>query len=142
MEKSQEKRTETEQKRRAREALTMTRAQAKLVAGLTERLRGLSRDGLRSARLDAAPRTGTKTYGLDAAMIRREETERILGRETALLHRMERRARKAMEGMKPEKYAFCALYYISAMSIEETAEAIERSVRQCMRYKREIEEEN
>ena len=39
----------------------------------------------------------------------------------------------------PGDYGFCALYYIEGLSIEETARAIDRSERQCLRYKREIE---
>ena len=40
--------------------------------------------------------------------------------------------------MKPGEYAFCLMYYIGAYSIEETSRAIDRSVRQCERYRSAI----
>ena len=45
-----------------------------------------------------------------------------------------------MDDMRPELYAFCALYYLAGLSLAETAEAVDRSERQCARYKREIEQ--
>ena len=122
-----------------RECLIRVRAQAKLVAGLRERTREETRSGLRAIRMDSPIRGGGNAIGLDAGMIRREEMARVLSREEALLKRMERKARQAMEGMKPELYAFCALYYIAGLSLTEVSEAIDRSERQCTRYRREIE---
>ena len=125
--------------RSEREGLIQIRAQAKLVARLRERTAEENRIGLRSIRMDAAPRSGAHAAGLDAGMIRREEMARILAREEALLRRMEKKARQEMEGMRPELYAFCALYYIAGMSLADVSAAIDRSERQCIRYRREIE---
>lgn len=122
-----------------RESLIQVRAQAKLVARLRERTEEEKRIGLRAIRMDSPIRGGGNAIGLDAGMIRREEMARVLSREEALLKRMERKARQAMEGMKPELYAFCALYYIAGLSLTEVSEAIDRSERQCTRYRREIE---
>jgi len=122
-----------------REALLAVRAQAVLVLRLREKIREEKQSGLRAVRLDAQTTKSGVQAGLDAGMIRREEMARILKREEALLRRLEKKARAAMEGMTPEKYAFCALYYIGAMGIGEAARAVERSERQCLRYKSEIE---
>ena len=43
--------------------------------------------------------------------------------------------------MRPELYAFCVLYYIGGLDLSEVAAAVDRSERQCMRYRREIEQE-
>ena len=126
--------------RSERENLVQVRAQAKLVARLREKTEEEKRIGLRAMRMDTIARSGTNTAGLDAGMIRREEMARILAREEALLRRMEKKARQAMEGMKPELYAFCALYYIAGMSLADVSAAIDRSERQCIRYRREIEQ--
>jgi len=83
--------------------------------------------------------TGSIYRGLDAQLEKKEAMERMLRRESNLLRRYEREARKEMDLMRPEHYAFCAMYYIAGFSLEETAKALERSIRQCARYKREIE---
>lgn len=124
-----------------REALRRVRSQAILVNCLRERLGGETKSALRSIRLDGMPRSGGTGGGLDARLIRQEEMARTLRREEALLRRREKAAREAMDGMKPELYAFCAMYYIGGMSVAEAAQALDRSERQCMRYKREAEEE-
>ncbi|MBE5798350.1 MAG: hypothetical protein E7321_00155 [Clostridiales bacterium] len=61
--------------------------------------------------------------------------------ETQRMIRVEKEARKHMDSMKPEQYAFCAMYYLNAMSLETAAESLNRSVRQCARYKKRIENE-
>jgi len=66
---------------------------------------------------------------------------RLIERESGILREYEKEARREMDDMRPELYAFCALYYLAGMSLAETAEAIDRSERQCARYKREIEQE-
>lgn len=132
---------EAEVKENGREALKRARSQAVLIRRLRERAYEEGKSGLRAIRFDAQIAGGGTRAGLEAGMIRREETARILRREEALMRRMEKKAREAMAQMKPEQYAFCALYYIAGMSIQETAGAIDRSERQCIRYRREIEGE-
>ena len=121
-------------------ALRRVRAQAELVRKLGEQLKREAPGALPSLRLDGMPRAhGGVASGLDARLARRDAMQRILARESALLRRYEREARSVMDRMRPEQYAFCALYYIEGLSIVDTARAIDRSERQCMRYKREIE---
>ena len=123
------------------EKMARVRAQAMLVRRLGEQLREASGDGLRSMRLDGMARAqSTAARGLDVRLEKREAMERILNRESALLRRYEQEARAEMDRMRPEHYAFCALYFLAGLSLTETAEAIDRSERQCMRYKREIEQ--
>jgi hypothetical protein len=73
-------------------------------------------------------------------MEKREAMVSLMEKESALLREYEREARKEMNDMRPELYAFCALYYLAGLSLVDTAEAIDRSERQCARYKREIEQ--
>ena len=61
--------------------------------------------------------------------------------ETRRLIHVEREARKHMDSMKPEMYVFCSMYYINALSLDAVSETIDRSTRQCARYKRSIENE-
>ena len=120
--------------------LRRVRAQAELVRKLGEQLKRETPGALPSLRLDGMPRGhGGIPGGLDVRLARRDAMQRILARESALLRRYEREAREVMDRMRPEQYAFCALYYIEGLSIMDTARAIDRSERQCMRYKREIE---
>ena len=125
----------------AGEALSRVRAQRLLVGRLGERIRRETADGVRSPWLDGAPcGHGGLTGGLETRLIKREALERLAARESELLREYERAARSFMDRMNPEDYAFCALYYLAGLSLGETAEALERSERQCMRYKRRIEE--
>lgn len=121
-----------------RDQLLEMRSQAIVAARMRERAEEGTCE-LRSLKLDGMPKGPSRTGGLDARMIRQEETQRMLRREEARLRRMEKKARETMARMRPELYAFCAMYYIGGMSLQETAEAIDRSVRQCMRYRKEIE---
>ena len=121
-----------------KDILCRVRTQVMLVRSLSGRIRELSTDGLRSLRLDGAPR-GSGYRGLDAKIDKKEAIERMLRRESEILREYEKEARREMDGMKPEHYAFSAMYYIGGFSLEETAEAMDRSPRQCARYKREIE---
>ena len=114
------------------------RTQVMLVRSLSEKVRELSGDGLRSLRLDGAPR-GNGYRGLDAKMEKKDALERMLRRESELLREYERAARKEMNGMRPELYTFCAMYYIGALSLEAAGEAMDRSPRQCARYRKEVE---
>lgn len=61
--------------------------------------------------------------------------------ETQNLILVEKKAREYMDNMKPAMYAFCVMYYINALSLDAVAEAIERSTRQCIRYKDRIEKD-
>ena len=117
------------------------RAQAMLVHRLGEQLRALE-PGVKSPVLTDMPRySGGMAKGIDCQMARKDALERILLREGALMREYESAARAEMDRMKPELYAFCTLYYLSGMTMEETAETLGRCVRQCTRYKKEIESE-
>ena len=129
-----------EERPAAGDALRRARAQRLLVGRLGERIRRETGDGVRSPRLDGAPGSGGMASGLEMRLIRREALEGLAARESALLREYERTARTFMDAMGPEDYAFCALYYLAGLSLAETAEALERSERQCLRYKRRIEE--
>lgn len=59
-----------------------------------------------------------------------------LRRETRKMIECEAQARAHLDGLAPQLYAFAVMYFISGESMEKTAEAIDRSVRQCGRYKR------
>ena len=123
------------------EKMTRVRAQAQLVTRLSGQLREMTADGVRSLRLDGMPRSaGYAPRGLDIRMEKREAMVSLMEKESALLREYEREARKEMNDMRPELYAFCALYYLAGLSLADTAEAIDRSERQCARYKREIEQ--
>ena len=123
------------------EKMARVRAQAMLVRRLAEQRKEMAADGVRSLRLDGMPHgTGFKSGGLDIRMEKREAMQRLLERESGILREYEKEARREMDAMRPEHYAFCALYYLAGLSLAETAEAIDRSERQCARYKREIEQ--
>lgn len=123
-----------------KEALNRVRRQVMLVRRLTEQMRELSPDGVRSLRTEGMPRaSGGQARGLEMEMIRREAMERMLKRESEVLRRYEREARETMDGMRPELYSFCVLYYINGFTVEEAAQAMDRCKRQCARYRREIE---
>ena len=123
-----------------KEILGRVRMQVLLVRTLSGQVKELSGSGLRSIRLDGAPRAaGSLGRGLDVRMEKKDALERMLRKESRLLRTYEKEARQEMDGMKPEHYAFCAMYYIGGLSLEETALAMDRSARQCARYKREIE---
>lgn len=125
-----------------RKALIRARTQTLLVRRLSEQLRRESPDGLHSLALDGMPRArGGIARGLDTQLAKREALQRMAARESALMREYEKEARGAMDRMGPEDYAFCALYYLAALSISEVAEALDRSERQCLRYKRRIEGE-
>jgi len=122
-----------------REIMTRTRAQVKLVRRLSERMRE-EQAGPRSPRLTGMPKgSGGAARGLDMQVMRQDALQRIMERETALCRKYEREAREQMDRMRPELYAFCAIYYIGGLRLEDTAEALERSMRQCQRYKMEVE---
>ena len=120
--------------------LSRVRAQVMLVRTLNGQMKAYARDGLRSLSMDGMPRgAGGVRRGLDVQIEKRDAMERMLRRESEVLRQYEEEARALMDGMRPEHYAFCVMYYIGGLSLEETAEAIDRSIRQCARYKKEIE---
>lgn len=124
----------------AGDALRRVRAQRMLVGRLGEKIRRETGDGVHSPRLDGMPGGRGGASGLEARLIRQEALQALAARECELLREYERAARAFMDAMSPEDYAFCALYYLAGLSLSETAEALERSERQCLRYKRRIEE--
>ena len=123
------------------EKMLRVRAQAQLVTRLSEQMKEMAADGLRSPRMNGMPRgSGGVPGGLDIRLEKREAMVRLIERESGILREYETAARAEMNEMRPELYAFCALYYLAALDIAETAEAIGRSERQCARYKQEIEQ--
>lgn len=122
------------------QALRRVRMQAQLLRRLNEQLKGYAADGVRSPQMDGMPRgRGAAGSGIELRYEKREAMQRLLARESAVLREYDRAARAVMERMRPEYYAFCALYYLAGLTMEETAEAIERSTRQCERYRAQIE---
>lgn len=118
------------------------RAQALLVRRLSEQIRSEAADGMKSPRLDGMPRgKGYAGDGIAARYEKREAMRNLMERESAVLREYEHAARAEMDRMAPEQYAFCALYYLAGMSLEEASEALDRCERQCRRYKREIEDD-
>lgn len=125
------------------ETMRRVRAQALLVRRLREQMKAAAADGMRSPRMDGMPRgKGWAGDGLALRYEKREAMLKLMEQESARLRAYEQEAREKMDRMRPEHYAFCALYYLAGMSLEETGEAIDRSERQCARYKQEIERED
>ena len=119
-----------------REIMTRMRSQALLVRRLEEQRKELSCDGVRSLRIGGVCGGGNAAArGLDVRLEKKEAIERMLAREQARLCEFEAAARREMEDMRPGEYAFCLMYYIEAYSLEETSELIDRSMRQCQRYR-------
>ena len=96
-------------------ALSRVRRQVLLVRALKDRLRG------------------TDGAGADTAYIADK-----LRKETRALIACEAQARAHLDGLEPQLYAFAMMYFIAGESLEKTAEAIDRSARQCGRYKRTL----
>ena len=123
-----------------KQVMNRMRMQVMLVRRLGEQVKELTADGVRSPKMDGMPRgAGGTARGLDARVEKREAMERLLRRESERLLEYESEARREMDGMKPEHYMFCTMYYIGGMTMEETTAAMDRSLRQCARYKQEIE---
>lgn len=66
-----------------------------------------------------------------------EFAKRRLDRESRLLREMEKKAREYMDStaLCPEHYSFLLMYYLTGLSLVETAKAIDRCHRQVRRYK-------
>ena len=123
-----------------KEALNRVRRQVMLVRRLTEQMRELSPDGMHSLQLTGMPRaSGGTARGLEMQLYKKEAMERMLRRETEVLRSYERAARETMDGMRPELYSFCVMYYINGFTLEETGRTLDRCKRQCARYRQEIE---
>ena len=60
-------------------------------------------------------------------------------KERRRYNELEKAAREAIETMQPRMYAFCVLYYIHGVSLAETGRLLDRSERQCKRYRLRIE---
>lgn len=123
-----------------RDKLKRVRAQVKLVRQLGERLQEMNQP-VRAVSLTGMPRGGGLPCGLDARLAKKDAMERMIEHESARLHRYEEEARREMDTMNPDVYAFCLMYYLCAMTLEETVETLGRSERQCLRYKRAAERE-
>lgn len=122
-----------------REIMLRVRAQALLVRRIGEQIKEICPDGVRSLRPGTGGGRSGTARGLDARIERMDALERMLEREAAKLHEYEEAARREMEGMRPTAYAFCMMYFIGGHSMQETSAMIERSMRQCERYRSEIE---
>lgn len=96
---------------------------------------------LRSVRAQVLLIRGLKNQMHKATESEKKYFDTKLRAETQRLIRLEKEARAHMDDMKPAMYAFCSMYYINALSLETAAEALDRSARQCARYKRRIEDE-
>ena len=122
-----------------REALERMRSQVLLVQRLREQIRELSVDGVHCLRTDSVG-GGSRSMnrGLDMRLEKKDALERMLRRESQRMREYEQEARRWMDAMKPELYAFCLMYYIGGYGMLETSETMDRSVRQCERYKEEI----
>lgn len=127
---------------RDRKTLLRVRTQARVVRELGERLNALAPGALKSVVPDGMPHArGGVPSGLDVLTAKRDSLMRIVSRECELLRKYDDAARKVLDRMRPELYAFCVLYYIGGLDLSEVAAAVDRSERQCMRYRREIEQE-
>ena len=125
------------------EVMRRVRAQALLVQRLSGRMKEYAADGLRSPGLDGMPRgKGYAPGGVALRYEKREAMRAVIGKESEVLREYEQEARREMDRMRPELYAFCAMYYLAALDLEEVGEAIARSKRQCERYRAEVEEGN
>lgn len=71
-----------------------------------------------------------------------EFAKRRLDRESRRLLELEKRAREYIDRSElcPEHYGFVLMYYLTGLSLEETAEAIDRSGRHVRRYKKLFEQ--
>lgn len=123
-----------------RQTLLRVRGQARLVRELSEKLTDIQTATIGAVQLDGMPHgKGGLARGLEIRLMMKETLEKSLEREGALLHELEEEAGKAISGMKAGLYSFCMYYYIGGLSLEDTIRMTDRSRRQVMRYKREIE---
>lgn len=122
------------------EKMRRVRSQAMLVRRLSEQMKEAAPGRIASPGFDGMPHSrSSMARGLDIQVAKREAMMNLLMQERARLKEYEAQTRREMEHMRPELYAFCALYYLAGLTLAETGEAIDRSERQCERYRREIE---
>ena len=123
-----------------RQTLLRVRGQARLVRELNEKLADIRAASIGAVQLDGMPHgKGGLARGLEIRLMMKETLEKSLEREGAALRELEEEAGRAISGMKAGMYSFCMYYYIGGLSLEETIRMTDRSRRQVMRYKREIE---
>lgn len=63
---------------------------------------------------------------------------RMLARERLALQEHEKEARAYMKDLRPIEYSFVLTYYLSGMTLRETSETIDRSNRQCERFRKKF----
>lgn len=123
-----------------RQVLLRVRGQVRLVRELSEKLTEMQAATLSAVQLDGMPNgRGGLARGLEVKLMMKESLEKSLEREGAILHELEDEARGIISGLKIGLYSFCMYYYIGGLSLEDTIRMTDRSRRQIMRYKREIE---
>lgn len=123
-----------------RQVLLRVRGQVRLVRELNEKLTEMQAATLSAVQLDGMPHgRGGLARGLEVKLMMKESLEKSLEREGAILHELEDEARGIISGLKIGLYSFCMYYYIGGLSLEDTIRMTDRSRRQIMRYKREIE---
>ena len=119
-----------------RQALLRVRGQVRLVRELNEKLTDMQAATLSAVQLDGMPHgRGGLARGLEVKLMMKESLEKSL----EILHELEDEARGIISGLKIGLYSFCMYYYIGGLSLEDTIRMTDRSRRQIMRYKREIE---
>lgn len=123
-----------------RQVLLRVRGQVRLVRELNEKLTEMQAAKLSAVQLDGMPHgRGGLARGLEVKLMMKESLEKSLEREGAILHELEDEAIGIISGLKIGLYSFCMYYYIGGLSLEDTMRMTDRSRRQIMRYKREIE---
>ena len=120
-------------------ALLGVRRQAIVVRELEEKLAELQAANLSAAKMDGMPRAKSGVWGLEKILIQKEGLENALEKEKRILQEMELDARRALLQFQGGSYSFGIYYYLYGMSVEESARLMNRSIRQVMRYKREVE---
>lgn len=68
-----------------------------------------------------------------------EWLKKKIAQEEKRMAALEKAARSVLEDVNPEMYAFGVSYYIDGMSLLEAGKIIDRSERQCIRYKQAFE---
>ena len=69
----------------------------------------------------------------------RESMMAMYNREQRIYDTKLKEVQPFLDKMKPEFVSFCTMYYIHGFSIPECADMLDRSERQCARYKAKVE---
>lgn len=125
------------EKARAR-AFYDCRMQVKIARRYEERVAELKLRTIKSPRMDGMPHGGNISSGIEQHMAMLDDLEKLAKQERQQARRAQKRAERYLVGLQLPKALFCRAYYIDAMSDEEAALFADRSVRQCLRFKREI----